>query len=52
MVGQTPIVQAGSLGAYIGRLDLYFEYKNDTWILQKSDGCLIETDGAVENPDK
>lgn len=36
-----PIVQAGSNGRYLGRLDLYFEKQNSVWVLTQFKGELL-----------
>jgi 2',3'-cyclic-nucleotide 2'-phosphodiesterase (5'-nucleotidase family) len=50
MEGKTPIVQAGKYGKYLGRLDLYFSLINKKWVLEKSEGKLMQVDYLTPDP--
>lgn len=47
MVGSVPIVQAGEAGAYLGRLDLHFEFADGRWVLKSSEGALLPVKDAL-----
>jgi 2',3'-cyclic-nucleotide 2'-phosphodiesterase (5'-nucleotidase family) len=44
---KVPIVQAGSNGLYLGRLDLFLERVNGSLVLKKYTGTLIEIDDTI-----
>jgi 2',3'-cyclic-nucleotide 2'-phosphodiesterase (5'-nucleotidase family) len=47
-----PVVQAGSQGSYLGRLDLYFESFQGQWQLMKFKGQLLPINKSIsEDPE-
>lgn len=48
MVGGVPIVQAGSGGRYLGRLDLIFALREGRWQLQSARGRLLKIDDNLD----
>jgi 2',3'-cyclic-nucleotide 2'-phosphodiesterase (5'-nucleotidase family) len=47
-----PIVQAGSKGRYLGRLDLEFTWREGRWVLSHYEGRLLRVDKTVpEDPE-
>jgi 2',3'-cyclic-nucleotide 2'-phosphodiesterase (5'-nucleotidase family) len=51
-IGGIPIVQAGSKGKFLGRLDLYLELIGGSWKLQRYHGKLIRVKAKVrEDPE-
>ncbi len=42
-----PIVQAGSSGYFLGRIDLFFELEKGALVLKKYSGILIKIDGTL-----
>lgn len=50
MEGNVPIVQAGSFGLKLGRLDLSFVREGDRWTLSAADGKLLPVEEYDPDP--